>query len=343
MKTRNILYVIDTHTEGEPTRIVMSGLPRLEGVNIVEKRVFMSKNLDWIRTALLTEPRGHQDQFGVIVLPSNEKDVDYALIFMDTEGYLDMCCHAVIGVTTALIETGVIEPKEPYTYIKYETASGIVTAKAKVSGDSVEEVSVIDVPSFYLGNYDLRIFDKIIPVHVAYGGNFFVIAESKDLGVELRIKNIDKLIKWGIVLRDEASKQIVIDNPAQENVDKKIKLAMIVGEPELSWSNGKNIVVFGNGQFDRSPCGTGTAARLAAMHSLGLIKLGECFIHESIINTIFKARIIDVVKMGSYNAIIPEITGRAFITQISNVIIDSRDPLWRGFSIPMRHNIDIQS
>ncbi|MCR8454656.1 MAG: proline racemase family protein [Crenarchaeota archaeon] len=149
-----------------------------------------------------------------------------------------MCCHAVIAVTTALIETGVIEPKEPYTF-RYGTASGIVTAKAKVSEESVEEISVIDVPSFYLGNYELRIHNKIIPVHVAYGGNFFVIVESKDLGVELRIRNVDKLIRWGLMIRDEASRQISVDHPTQKNMDKKIKLVMMVGEPELTTSDGK--------------------------------------------------------------------------------------------------------
>jgi len=339
VKYRKVFRVIDAHTEGEPTRIVIAGLPKLEGISIIEKRMFISKNLDWLRTALLLEPRGHQDQFGTIVLPSTEKSVDYGLIFMDTGGYLDMCCHAVMGVTTALIETGVVKAREPYTNIRYETVAGIITVKAKVDGKAVKEVSVVDVPSFYIGSYELKLSNSIIPVHVAYGGNFYVIAEARDLGVELKARNICELIKKGIMLRDEASRQIPVNHPTQDRIDNKIKLAMIIGEPELPKSNGKNIVVFGNGQFDRSPCGTGTAARLATMYSLGLIKPGTYFIHESIINTTFKARIIDVTKVGTYNAIIPEITGRAFITQISDVIIDMRDPLWKGFSIPVRNYI----
>lgn len=333
MKAKNIFYVVDTHTEGEPTRIVISGIPKLKGANVSEKRMFMRSRLDWLRTALLMEPRGHQDQFGAIVLPSHEEYADYALIFMDTGGYLDMCCHAVIGVTTALIETGIVEAREPYTYIRYETVAGIVTAKAKVSGCSVEEVSVIEVPSFYLGSYELKILDRIIPVHVAYGGNFFVIAESEDLEIKLRLRNINELIKKGLMLRDEASRLISVHHPTQNTVDEEIKLAMITGDPELPESNGKNIVIFGNGQFDRSPCGTGTAARLATMYKLGLIKIGQLFIHESIINTTFKARIIDTTRIGQYDAVIPEITGKAFITQICNVVIDSRDPLWTGFNI----------
>lgn len=333
LKARNILHIIDTHTEGEPTRVVMAGLPKLEGTSLIEKRASMSRDFDWLRTALLLEPRGHDSQFGAVILPPNEREADYALIFMDTEGYLDMCCHATIGVTTALIETGIVEPKEPYTYIKYETVAGIVTAKAKIEDNAVAEVSLVDVPSFYFGKFNLKIWDKIVPVHVAYGGNFFVIAESKALEVELRLRNINELVKKGTMLRDEASRQIPVRHPTLHREDERIKLAMITGEPELSHSDGKNIVIFGNGQFDRSPCGTGTAARLATMYSLGLIKPGQVFTHESIINTTFKAKIIETTKVGPYDAIVPEITGTAFITQITNAIIDYSDPLWRGFSI----------
>jgi len=332
MKVGKILQVIDTHTEGEPTRIVLSGLPNLKGSNLAEKRTFMEKNFDWLRTALLLEPRGHDDQFGAVVLPPSKSDADYALIFMDTAGYLDMCCHATIGVTTALLETGMVEPKEPYTTVRYETVAGLVETRAKVEGDSVTEVSLIDVPSFYLGNYQVKLQGKNVSVHVAYGGNFYVIAESEALGVELRLRNVNELVKKGIMLRDEASRQIPVRHPILNRED-KIKLTMLTGEPELPSSNGKNIVVFGNGQFDRSPCGTGTAARLATMHSLGLIKPKQVFIHESIINTTFKARILETTKIGPYPAVIPEITGSAFITQMTNVLIDYRDPLWKGFSV----------
>jgi len=332
VKAERVLHVIDTHTEGEPTRVVLAGLPRLKGSTLAEKRGFMKENFDWLRTALLLEPRGHDSQFGAAVLPPTQKDSDYALIFMDTAGYLDMCCHATLGVTTALVETDVVEPKEPYTKVRYETVAGVVEAEAKVEGSSVVEVSLVDVPSFYVGEYHVKVRDKRVPVHVAYGGNFYVIAESEALGVKLRLRNINKLVKEGIALRDEASRQIPVFHPTF-NRKEEIKLAMLTGEPELPSSDGKNIVVFGNGQFDRSPCGTGTAARLATMYATGLIKPKQQFIHESIINTTFKARILKTTEVGRYDAVVPEITGRAFITQMTNVIINYDDPLWKGFSV----------
>lgn len=331
MKARSILYVIDTHTEGEPTRVVLAGLPRLEGATLAEKRAYMKENLDWLRTALLLEPRGHDNQFGAVVLPSAERNADYALIFMDTSGYLDMCCHATIGVTTALIETGVVEPEEPYTTIRYETVVGEVVTKAKIEDGSVAEVSLVDVPSFYFKEYYVKMHDKEVPVHVAYGGNFYVIVEAGALGVKVRLRNVNELVRKGIMLRDEASRQIPVHHP--EFGSKEIKLTIITDEPELPQSNGKNVVIFGNGQFDRSPCGTGTAARLAVMYSMGLIKPGQLFVHESIINTTFKARILKTTKVGRYDAVVPEITGRAFITQMTNAVINRDDPLWRGFSV----------
>jgi proline racemase len=331
-RMRNLLYVIDTHTEGEPTRIVVAGFPRLEGFTLLEKRRFMAERLDHLRTALLLEPRGHDDQFGALVLPTERADADYALLFMDAGGYLDMCGHGIMGVTTALIETGMIEPQEPKTIIKYETLAGVVSVSACVVDGSVTEVTLVDVPSFYLGSYDVSVGGTSITVDVAYGGNFYVIAEAEALGTRVRSKHITELIKKGIMLRDEARRQIAVHYP-DHGVSREIQLAMITDEPELPYSSGKNIVVFGRGQFDRSPCGTGTAARLSVMYSKGVIKPGDEFIHESIINTTYRAKIVETTRIGPYEAIVPEITGRAFITQVATVIIDSEDPLWRGFSV----------
>lgn len=332
MRTRNLMYVVDTHTEGEPTRIVLSGLPKLEGSSLPEKRRFMEGNLDHLRTALLLEPRGHGDQFGALVLPTSREDADYALIFMDTDGYLDMCGHGTLGVTTALIETGMVEPQEPETIIRYETIAGVVSVAARVEDGSVVEVTLEGVPSFHLGSYDVTMGGTSILVDVAYGGNFYVIAEAEDLGTRVRREKIAELVKKGVMLRDEACQQVDVFHP-NSDVSGKIKLAMIIDSPELPDSDGKNIVVFGRGQFDRSPCGTGTAARLSAMYSKGLIAQGEEFLHESIINTTYRAKIVGTKKVDPYDAVVAEITGRAFITQFSTVVVDPEDPLWRGFSL----------
>lgn len=331
MRTKNLLYVVDTHTEGEPTRIVLSGLPRLEGSTVAEKRRFMAENLDHLRTTLLLEPRGHDEQYGAIVLPSERNGADYALIFMDAEGYMDMCGHGTIGVTKALIETGMVESKEPRTVVRYETAAGVVRASAWMEGDSVVDISLVNVPSFNLGPFDVALGGATIPVDVAFGGNFYVIAEAEDLGTRVRRQYIAELVEKGVELRDEADRQIRVSHP-DPGVLGEIKLAMLTDEPERTGSNGKNIVVFGRGQFDRSPCGTGTSARLSVMYSKGLVKPGEEFIHESIINTTYRSKILETTRVDHHEAVVPEITGRAFITQISTVVVDSQDPLWRGFS-----------
>lgn len=333
MKTKNSLYVVDTHTEGEPTRIVLGGFPDLRGSTLLEKRDFIATDLDWLRTTLLLEPRGHSDQFGALVLPTIQ-DADYALIFMHAGGYLDMCGHATIGVTTALIELGIVMAKEPYTKLRYETVAGIVTVKARVEDGSVVGVSLTDVPSFCLGTREVKIGGgRPVTVDVSYGGNFYAIVDANDLGTRVRLEHINDLVTKGIIIREAAAQQILVRHPEFPSIPKKIELCMITDDPELSNSNGKNIVVFGKRQFDRSPCATGTVARLACMYNKGLIKPGESFIHESIINTTFESKILRIVKVGPYCAVVAEITGRAFVTQITNLIISSKDPLRNGFCV----------
>lgn len=333
MKFQNILYTVDTHTAGEPTRIVLSGLPKIKGKTVFEKRKYFQRNFDHLRKSIVLEPRGHDNQFGALVLNTEMDNADYALVFMDNSGYMDMCGHGTIGITTALIELGILEPVEPYTEATYETVAGLVTVKAKVEDGAVQDVSMVNVPSFYVGDFVVDIGDKKIPVDVAYGGNFYVIAEAKDFNTRVRKECLDELIKKGIKLRDEAALQINVQHPDKPEVPQKISHSMITDEPEISNSTGKNIVLFGKGQFDRSPCGTGTSARISALYSKGLLNLNEDFIHESIINTQFRVKILQTTKVGSYDAIIPEVTGRAFITQISQLIINPDDPFKNGFTL----------
>lgn len=334
MRSTNTFFVVDTHTEGEPTRIILSGFPRLKGNTIIDKRGFLCSKLDYLRTSVLLEPRGHDNQFGALVLPTRKHGADYALIFMDNRGFLDMCGHGTMGVTTALIELGMVEPKEPHTYVTFETVAGLVKAEARVVNGGVEEVSFVNVPSFYVGTFELELEKgNTIPIDIAYGGNFYVIAEARDLGIRVRKGCIRELIGKGIVLRDKAAEQIEVHHPGAPEVPGKVDLAMITDEPELQGSDGKNIVVFGNGQFDRSPCGTGTSARVATLNSKGLLEVGENYIHESIIKTRFRAKILETTKIGDLDAVVPKIMGRAFITQISHTMIHPEDPLKNGFSI----------
>ncbi|USG99154.1 proline racemase family protein [Thermococcus argininiproducens] len=328
MFAKHILYVVDTHTEGEPTRILLSGV-NVKGEDIIEKRKYFKENYDWIRTALLHEPRGHGDQFGAVLVPS--EIADFGVIYMDTAGYLDMCGHATMGIATALVELGIIEPNEPYTSIKLETPAGLVEAKTRVENGVVKEVTVVDVPSFHVGEFEIE-YPKIgkINVDVAFGGNFYVIANAKDLGLRVRKDYINKLIPAALKLIEVANNQIEVHHP-RKGVQNRINLAMLTDEPEREGSNGKNVVIWGEGSVDRSPCGTGSASRVATLYSKGVLKEGDIFIHESILGTQFKIKIVGTTKIGDYTAIIPEITGSAYITKISQDIISKNDPLWKGF------------
>lgn len=325
---KHAFYVVDTHTEGEPTRILLSG-PRVKGKDIIEKREYFKEHYDWVRTALLWEPRGHGDQFGAVLVPSDI--ADFGVIYMDTAGYLDMCGHATMGIATALVELGIIEAKEPYTSVKLETPAGLVEAKVKVEAGVVKEVTVVDVPSFHVGEFEIE-YPSVgkITVDVAFGGNFYVIADAWQMGLRVRKEYIKKLIPAALKLIQVANEQIDVHHP-RKGVQNRINLAMLTDEPERESSDGKNVVIWGEGSIDRSPCGTGSASRVATLYSKGVLKVGDTFVHESILGTQFKIKIVDTAKIGEYTAIIPEITGSAYITKISQDIISKNDPLWKGF------------
>jgi proline racemase len=326
------MFVVDTHTCGEPTRIILSGFPKLTGNTLRDKREFMQERLDHLRSSVILEPRGHDNQFGALVLEATDPEADYALLFMDSEGYLDMCGHATMGVTTALLELGIVEASEPQTSIAFETVAGIVRVKAEVKGGRVKKVSVVDVPSFHVGAFKVKFNEILIPVDVAYGGNYFVITEAGFLKTKVRKKFLKQLLKLGLVLRDEAAKQIRVYHPCGSRHPGKIQLAMLKDEPELEDSHVKNITIFGKGQFDRSPCGTGTAALVSTMYSKGLLKVGEKLVSESILNTVFEARILQTSRVGAYESVVPEITGRSFVTQMAHIVFHPDDPFKNGFS-----------
>ena len=331
MQIEHVLYVVDTHTEGEPTRIVIAGLPNIPGKSIAEKRDYIMKNMDWIRTAVIFEPRGHIDSFGAILLPATSEEADFGLIFMDSGGYLDMCGHGTMGVATALVELGFVKPAEPITEIKFETPAGTVIAKVHVKNGRIQNVTVRDVPSFFVKTVKLEIPNiGKITADISFGGNFYVLVDASQIGIEVKPRNIKKLIDLGLKIREIANKSVKVKHPTKPFIN-KIKLVMFY--EEVSKREFKNVVIFGKGSFDRSPCGTGTASRLAALYAKNKISMGEEIVSQSIIGTKFIARIVEKTRIGEYIAIIPELTGRAYITAQTYIIIDKNDPLRYGFLV----------
>ena len=332
MKFIRSIHAIDSHTMGEPTRIIVGGIPSIPGNSMVDKKLYFKKNLDHLRTALMHEPRGHNDMFGSIITQAVNQKADFGIIFMDGGGYPNMCGHGSIGMATVAVECGMVSVKEPYTEINMETPAGIIKARIKVENGKAKEVSIINVPAF-LYKRDLKI---IVPdigevvLDISFGGNFFAIVDAKQLRVKVQPSNAQILSKLGIQIRDIVNNTVEISHPEKQYIN-TVDLVELFDEPTNPKAKFKNVVVFGQGQLDRSPCGTGTSAKLAALYAKGEIKEDEDFIYESITGTVFKGRVIDTAKVGEFNGIIPEITGSAYITAFNHFVIDPEDPLKYGF------------
>ncbi len=334
MEIVDCIKTIDTHTMGEPTRIIVDGVPHIPGNTVMDKKKYLEKNLDHIRKMAMHEPRGHRDMFGAIFVKPTVKEADMGVVFMDSGGYLNMCGHGSIGVSTVLVNEQFVEVKEPITKLTLETPAGLVKSKVKVENKKAVEVSIENVPSFlYKENIEVELPEiGKIPVDISFGGSFFALVDSKYLNLEVSLENIDKITKLALIIRDQLNKNIEVIHPTNPNIN-RVDLVEIYDEPTNDKADFKNVVIFGAGQFDRSPCGTGTSAKLAYLYAKNKLKINEPFIYESITGTIFKGRILREEKVGEYKAIIPEITGKAFITGYNKLIAQEEDFLKYGFVV----------
>ncbi|WP_461205438.1 proline racemase [Clostridium sp. DL1XJH146] len=333
MKVNRSINVIDSHTMGEPTRIVVGGVPVIPGKTMSEKKEYLENNLDDLRTAIMHEPRGHKDMFGSIITQPINPEANIGIIFMDGGGYLNMCGHGTIGAATAAVETGMVEVTEPVTEVVLEAPAGLVRASVKVEDGKAKEVSFKNVPSFLYKRdveIDVPTVGKVT-LDISFGGSFFAIVNAKQLGVKVETKNVNRLTELGLMIRDIVNKEFEIQHPENKHI-KSVDLVEIYDLPTNPEATFKNVVIFGEGQVDRSPCGTGTSAKLATLYAKGLIKENEPFVYESIIGTLFKGRIVSTAKAGEFDAIIPEITGSAYITGFNQMVIDPDDPVGKGFT-----------
>jgi proline racemase len=334
MRISHWIDAIDTHTEGEPTRIITGGVGHVPGKNMVEKYLFVKSNLDHIRTALMLEPRGHRDMFGCLLVPPTVEQADYGVIFMDNEGYMNMCGHATIGLCTALTELGMVKTQEPFTKITLESTGGIIEVSVRFNQGRAESVCLKNVPAFveYL-DADLEISGVgKVKVDVAYGGNYFVFFSAEEVHLEIVPGNIERIIDMGILIREAANKQLPVQHPELKHVN-HIYVATIVGKPKNPKASYRNIHLFSTRQFGRSPGGTGTSARMAVMHARGELRLSEEMWAESITGGLFKGRLLAKTEVGGKEAYSPEITGSARIIGFHQFTLDQDDPLKNGFLI----------
>ena len=336
MKLNKMISVIDTHTAGEAARLVTAGIPKIPGKDMVEKKQYFIEYLDDVRKSVMFEPRGHQDMFGAFLLPPTKEEADFGLVFMDTGGYLNMCGHNTIAAVTAAVETGMVDVEEGATEkeVVVETPAGLIyaTAKLKDNGTKVKEVSFRNVESFlYKRDVELDVEGVgHVKFDISFGGSFFCIISADQLGLEVKPENASKLKEAGLKIRDAINANIEIQHPTLAHI-KTVDLVEIYDKPSHPEATFKNVVVFGDGNIDRSPCGTGTSAKLATLYAKGELKPGEPFVYESILGTLFKGRIVEERKLADFDAIIPEITGSGYILGFSNYVYDPDDSLTYGF------------
>lgn len=338
MNFQRLFTTIDTHTGGNPTRTVISGLPVLKGSNMSEKMLYMKENYDWIRKFLMNEPRGHDVMSGALLVSPCHPDADVGVIYIETGGYLPMCGHDTIGFCTALVEAGLIEVTEPYTYLKLDTPAGLVKTTIKVTRGKADEVTFLNVPSFLLKTVETEV-DSIghVTCDIAYGGNFYGLVDARGLGLELTKENASIIIDKAIMIRNQINETVEVIHPEQPFITGLTHIEFYT-DPVHPDADLKNTVVVPPGGIDRSPCGTGTSAKVATMFAKGETGIKELFVYESIVGSLFKARVIETTNAGDYNAVIPEVTGAAWVMGMHRFFYDEKDPLSSGFLlIPPMH------
>lgn len=332
MNISRIIIAVDSHTMGEPTRVVTGGIPNIPGRSMPEKKDFLEKHMDHLRKALMLEPRGHDDMFGAIITAPTVPEADLGVIFMDSGGYLNMCGHGTIGAATVTVETGLVNVSKPETEVVLETPAGLVKAVVKIEAGRAKSVTFRNVPAFlYKKDVQIKIGGKV-KIDIAFGGSFFAIVNAADLGVKVCKDQIHKLVDIGIKIREETNKTVRVMHPEKPHIN-TVDLVEISDTPSHSEAHAKNIVIFGDKSVDRCPCGTGTCAKMADLYFRGELGIGTDFVHESILGTLFTGRLVEKAKVGAHDAVIPEITGRAFITGVNHLMIDNEDPLKYGFSL----------
>ena len=330
---RHSFFCIDSHTCGNPVRLVSGGGPLLEGSSMMERRADFLANHDWIRKGLMFEPRGHDMMSGSILYPPTREDCDIGILFIETSGCLYMCGHGTIGTVTMAIEHGLVTPKTP-GILRLDTPAGLVVAEYRQEGQYVEEVRITNVPAFLYAQGLTAECPGLgeITVDVAYGGNFYAIVDPQPNFRDMADFAAGDFIRMSPLLRRALNEKYEFVHPEKPEI-RGLSHILWTGAPVHPEAHARNAVFYGDKAIDRSPCGTGTSSRMAQLAALGKLKVGDDFIHESIIGSLFKGRVEAAVKVGERDAIIPSIGGWARMTGYNTIFIDDRDPFAHGFVV----------
>ncbi|WP_312126795.1 trans-3-hydroxy-L-proline dehydratase [Pseudomonas sp.] len=334
MQVTRSINTVEVHTGGEPFRIITSGLPRLSGRTIVERRAWVREHADDIRKALMFEPRGHADMYGGYLTEPVSPGADFGIIFLHNEGYSDHCGHGVIALATAAVELGWVERTSPETRVGIDAPCGFIEAFVKWDGLHANGVRFINVPSF--------IFKRDVTVEtptfgavtgdIAYGGAFYFYASGQPYGLEIKESLIEELKSFGAEVKAAANAEFPVVHPEIPEIN-HIYGTIIDGLPRHTGSTQANCCVFADREVDRSPTGSGTGGRVAQLYLKGELGRDDVLINESVIGSVFSARVVSETQVGSYPAVIPEVSGSAYICGFCNWIIDDRDPQKYGFLV----------
>ena len=337
MRLSNAISSVEAHAAGCPLRVITGGFPRVPGRTVVEKTRYMQEHMDHLRTAVLFEPRGHSGMCATVITEPGVPGADLGMLILEPQGYVPMCGHCTIATCTVLVETGMVEVTEPVTHIALETLAGVVEARVAVEGGRAKSVTIRNVPAFLHQksvSVRTRQFGEIT-ADLAYGGMYYLIVPAESAGLTLRQGELDRIIAAGISIRADALEQLEIVHPGVESAEQDAysgtMQVQFYGPPTHPEADSKNVVVIPPNSIDRSPCGTGTCSRLAILYSDGEIGLGEEFVYESYIGTLFRARVVEETTVGGHPAIVPELTGSGHVTAMHQFILDPDDPLKHGF------------
>lgn len=330
---RHSFFCIDGHTAGNPVRLIVGGAPLLKGASMGERRQDFLERFDWIRTSLCFEPRGHDMMSGGFLYPPTRDDADCGILFVETSGCLPMCGHGTIGIVTFGLEHGLITPRQPGR-LRIEVPAGVVDITYSVIADRVSSVRIRNIPSYVAARaIDIEIPDfGRLSVDVAYGGNFYAIVEPQGPYTGLDQLGAARIIELSRRIRELIREIYEPVHPLDPTI-RGVSHVMWTDAPTHEDADGRNAVFYGERAIDRSPCGTGTSARLAHLAATGRLNVGDSFVHESFIGSRFVGRIEEQTTLAGHPAIIPSIEGAAIATAFNTIWIDRSDPFWAGFSV----------
>lgn len=331
MHSKRMFTAVDSHTEGMPTRVVTGGMGVIPGATMNDKRLYFMEHLDHIRLFLMNEPRGHAAMSGAILYAPTREDADWGVVFIEVSGCLPMCGHGTIGVATVLVETGMVEVLEPVTTIRLDTPAGLVIARVAVSDGHADSVTIENVPS-----YSVRLDDTVevpgygtVPYSLAFGGNFYAMVDLDAVGLKFERRNQHEILAAGLAIMDAINATNPPRHPEIDGLDHCHHVEFIA--PGSTAQHSRHAMAIYPGWFDRSPCGTGTSARMAELWARGELALDQDFVNESFIGSTFTGRLVGETTVAGIPAVVPTITGRAWVTGFGQYLLDPTDPFPTGF------------